>query len=56
MRVDYLVLSSFNFDRFRERPAEKVRYDEILALPTVKEFAPSAATTGPRIVVVKLTP
>ena len=54
--VEYLITSSFNFDRYRDRPDGRAFYDEVLAMPIVLDLRPSSELTGPRIVVVRLTP
>ena len=55
--VEYLIASSLNFDRFKDRPAGRAAYyDEVLAMPVVFDVEPSSELTGPRIVVVRLTP
>lgn len=53
--VEYLIASSLNFDRYKDRPDGRAYYDEVLAMPIVFEVSPSSELTGPRIVIVRLT-
>lgn len=52
--VDYLVASSYQFDRFGGYPEIAAMYDDILALPIVLDIRPMPGLAGPRIVIVRL--